>query len=816
MDGGVASVNRDTTMPTSMQPQTAAAILPSVYQEKVAVNKMSAPIQPRTPRSVFVLSAIVTMLLLIVFGGSIGIYLHQARNVASNDLAAAAPEYPSVTVPLASLASAGVLGLDGKDQLVVNGQLNLNGAAVFKPLAQPAAPVAGELYFDATTKQFSYYNGTSFQALVPANGAVTSLGGVSGAIGLGGGLSLANGRLSSTAGAGVTSVQGQAGSVTFLAGSGIAIAGTTITNAGVTAVSGTPNQISVSSTSGVVSLSLPQDIAVGSTPTFAGLSLVTALPVTSGGTGVTSLAADGVVVGNGTGGLGSVTAGAPGLCLLSTAGAPVFGSCSGSAAVTSLNGLSGVLTLANATGAGSIVTIDDATNTGTKGIAAFNATNFSVSAGVVNTAQNITVASTPTFAGLTLSSALTVANGGTGTTSLTADGVLVGHGGAAVTGVAAGAAGQCLISTAGAPIFTTCPGSGGVATLDGLAGTLTVANSSGVGSTITIDDATAGAKGIASFNATNFLVSGGAVNTVQSIATSAAPTFAGLSLTGNLGLQAAGIISANTIQQTGPGNGLAVTANNDQITFTAGGRTFQFPTSGPGAQTICTTGISCASGGGQAVILSPGSVQSDNTIGPSVFINKTAAGNILQLQNTATDVFVVANNGSITTAGTLTTGTAAAAGAVIFRDGATANTSTLQPTSLTASRTLTIPNASGTLAVSASGNIALDSAGNLTLTGQVPIANGGRHGAYQPGSGGQWRQRRHYLDHGAQYHYPERRADGWRGRPGLHPSGYQYLEYYREKRQLHHDAWFRDTKRQCRPQRPGPGCWHLPTLHHLG
>src|SRR5205085_9046671 len=40
-------------------------------------------------------------------------------------------------------------------------------------------------------------------------------------------------------------------------------------------------------------------------------------------------------------------------------------------------------------------------------------------------------------------------------------------------------------------------------------------------------------------------------------------------------------------------------------------------------------------------------------------------------------------------------------------------------------KTITIPNASGTLAVSASGNIALDSAGNITFTGLLPIANGG-------------------------------------------------------------------------------------------
>ncbi|MCA9326757.1 S-layer family protein, partial [Candidatus Saccharibacteria bacterium] len=49
----------------------------------------------------------------------------------------------------------------------------------------------------------------------------------------------------------------------------------------------------------------------------------------------------------------------------------------------------------------------------------------------------------------------------------------------------------------------------------------------------------------------------------------------------------------------------------------------------------------------------------------------------------------------------------------------------LQSAALTANRTITMPNASGTLAVSASGNIALDAAGNITFTGQLPVANGG-------------------------------------------------------------------------------------------
>lgn len=45
--------------------------------------------------------------------------------------------------------------------------------------------------------------------------------------------------------------------------------------------------------------------------------------------------------------------------------------------------------------------------------------------------------------------------------------------------------------------------------------------------------------------------------------------------------------------------------------------------------------------------------------------------------------------------------------------------------SLSANRTYTWPNASGTIAVSASGNAALSATGNITITGTIPIANGG-------------------------------------------------------------------------------------------
>ncbi|NTU67125.1 MAG: hypothetical protein HGB08_04360, partial [Candidatus Moranbacteria bacterium] len=57
---------------------------------------------------------------------------------------------------------------------------------------------------------------------------------------------------------------------------------------------------------------------------------------------------------------------------------------------------------------------------------------------------------------------------------------------------------------------------------------------SGNALTGSIDDATLTAKGVASFNSTNFSVASGAVNTIQDIATASTPSFSGLNLTNAL------------------------------------------------------------------------------------------------------------------------------------------------------------------------------------------------------------------------------------------------------------------------------------------
>jgi hypothetical protein len=65
----------------------------------------------------------------------------------------------------------------------------------------------------------------------------------------------------------------------------------------------------------------------------------------------------------------------------------------------------GITTTNNAAGQITIAGVNAAADGSTKGIAAFNSTNFSASTGVVNTIQNIATASTPQFAGLGIGAA---------------------------------------------------------------------------------------------------------------------------------------------------------------------------------------------------------------------------------------------------------------------------------------------------------------------------------------------------------------------------------------------------------------------------
>lgn len=118
--------------------------------------------------------------------------------------------------------------------------------------------------------------------------------------------------------------------------------------------------------------------------------------------------------------------GSNGDCLkTNSAGVLSFQGCTaGGSGVTSLDSLTGVITLDNSTTSSQHIIIDNA-STSQKGIAQFNSTNFSDNgSGTINTIQNINTTANPQFAGLTLgannsSTGTLVFNSASGTGSIT-------------------------------------------------------------------------------------------------------------------------------------------------------------------------------------------------------------------------------------------------------------------------------------------------------------------------------------------------------------------------------------------------------------
>lgn len=583
----------------------------------------------------------------------------------------------------------------------------------------------------------------------------------------------------------VNTLNGQSGALTLTAAdpSSITTTGTTIsirdasyTNKGLASFNGS----NFSVTNGAVNTI--QDIGTDATPTFDGLVLTSALGVSSGGTGATNFAANSLLIGQGTAAVSTLGTSTAGQCLISgTGGYLSFASCPGSNGVTSLNGLLGALTVrgvsaSSVLSSGSTITIADASDT-VKGLAAFNSTNLVVTNGVVNTIQDISVDAAPTFDGLTLTTPLAVSSGGTGASSFAANSVLIGNGSGALGSVASTAQNQCLVSASdGSLSFVACPGANGVASVNGLQGALTLnaADPNSIassGTTITLRDATTTRKGLASFNAANFTVTNGAVNLIQDIGTGATPTFAGLTLTSaltvanggtgadnsadartNLGAAASGanndITSLGSVSSIASTSGLTVSVSGGSLSLqgaatilsqTNGSYTtqldfedptadviYRLQTAAAGTYEVCTTAGNCVGVGG-------GVTTNGGTVGKiSRFVSGSAIGDSI-----ITDDGSTVSIGGALSVNTITPTAAAIIGATtqsLTLQGSTtsiSSTGTASTNTLTfatpsgASKTITIPNASGTVAISASGPLTLDANGNLSCASCLTSGGGG-------------------------------------------------------------------------------------------
>lgn len=268
----------------------------------------SIPRRPNTPvepigfgRFVKRLAAAVIVLLILGVGAIVAISRFTGNEGGSPNVAG---EFSDTEIPLADLPTGESFSL-GASSLTVNGPLRVNDTFVLTPQAQPVQAVAGQLYFDQTTNALTYYNGTDYVALQGNNIVSVASGSPNVTVTNDGSGNII---ISSTGGGGGTlsSTGGTTGRIAKFTG----------------AQSLSDSLLSESGTTLTVN---------GSLSVTSGLSLGSPLTVANGGTGATTLAVNGVVVSNGTAALNSITAGAAGQCLVSTAGAPTFAACPGGA-----------------------------------------------------------------------------------------------------------------------------------------------------------------------------------------------------------------------------------------------------------------------------------------------------------------------------------------------------------------------------------------------------------------------------------------------------------------------------------------------------
>jgi hypothetical protein len=721
VDGGV--IHAPPPDPDALSQEPGSLEQPFISQEQLQTKKGLTSSFIRFARRADVL----LFALLII--GAIGVFVTLTQNKQRNNATGSnADKFGTVKLPLDELISGKELTLAGAANVTINGPMQLNAGLSLTPSLQPTGAKAGQIYYDQTNNQLAYYNGSGFVFLTApdAQTGIQSLGGSTGAIALGSGLTISNNQLASS---GVLTVQGQNGNINLTAGPGMLINGTNFTNTGVLSVAaGTPNVTVGNDGNGNVTISVDTPIAgtgtvtssggtAGHIPLFTGsqniedsivtqsgltvtingdlsvvtggLSLSNALTVPNGGTGANSLATNGVLVGQGTAAVTSVTAGGPGLCLLSTAGAPTWGACPSGTGVNSLNGLNGALNLANASGAGSTITIDDASTTN-KGIASFNNINFTASSGAINTVQNINTTATPTFAGvntnnITPSAALTV-----------------------------GISAQTAL----------------------LQGSTTTITSNGVGNNIVL-------------NSAGTIELQDDTNVTGSIATSGDLAVNGgdITSTGALNITPAGALTIGAASQTLTLQGGAATSfratsggNTTVVAFTnpVANTTLNFPALTAGTYTICTTSGNCS---GAATTLQGAY---DNSSNPEIVLDATRGAftlrdnatplgaNLLEVQNNAGSATYLA----VTANGVAVTGTASVTGNINSSTGAlqTGGTTRIDNSGNAVNvGNLTLSGAiSGGTTVTASGNInssggalqtnsvtRIDNSGNLTNIGTI-------------------------------------------------------------------------------------------------
>ncbi len=676
-----------------VQPSVLAASprVPVAPETEVKYPTAPPPPEPRTvepsrrygSRRTIVIGGITLALLLtlgLVTWGTGSLTKKEVNNNAPLTAEQTVSDFNTTNLNLGSLPFITALqggGMAGQT-LSVNGQVQVSDGLVLTPTGTaPSNPKTGELYYDQATNQPYYYDGTGFVSVKPvvlrASAYVGSIGSLTGNVALGSGLKVSGGKLD-------TALQPTVSSLT-----------------------GTDGQVLVSASTGGVVLSLPQSIAKTSSPEFAGLSLagnLTADAATVAG----NLKAGSLTLGSArtfTFQSGSSATdltftlpaadGSTGQCL-STDGTGTLGfkSCVSSVGtnVSSLDGLTGDLSIADASTSGSTITIDNA-STSAKGIAQFNATNFTAVSGLINTVQDIAVTSSPTFASLTLTSPLTVASGGTGAT--------VANGARSNLGAAASGANNDITALSGLTTALSVGQGGTEATTASGARFNIGAAASGSNSDITATNV------LNTITPTNTLTVGAVTQSFV--------------LQGN---NSSTVIASNGVSATALGfvNPIANT-------------TLNFPALAAGTYSLCTTSGNCSGSGGG--VTTPGGT----TNKLPKFTAAQTLGDSLVSDNGST--VTIAGAGVIQGAGGVTLGVGSStAGKIVLQNSANNNTLTLQSGSTGSNLAFTLPTADGSngqcLSSNGSGVLAFQncltgsgSGGGVSsmngLSGSVTLAN---------------------------------------------------------------------------------------------
>jgi len=387
------------------------------------------------------------------------------------------------------------------------------------------------------------------------------------------------------------------------------------------------------------------------------LQLGTALTVPYGGTGVSTLTDHGIVLGSGAGAVSVTAVGATGEMLIGNTGAdPTWSS---TPTVTTMNA----------------TTFD--TNVAAAGVT-LSGTTLSADGTDVDIDINITAkgAGQVIIDDLQLGTQLTVPYGGTGLTTITDHGVMVGSGAGAVTPLAVGTDGQVLLGSTGAdPVFATLASAGSTIAFTPGAGTLNLETGSAVATSAPTDAGTAtpSAGALTVAGGTNINTAGaGSTVTVNLDAAISGLSSVDIAAGGRIGTATSAgntlLLQAYDVDGTAYVTFATLTANNDptmdlETTVTMGGNEIYYATGtdipvtdgGTGASSLTDHGVIIGSGAAAVSVTAVGSTG-------EVFVGSTGADPVWSATPsvtslTATTVYGTTFDTNVAAAGVTLSGT---------------------------------------------------------------------------------------------------------------------------------------------------------------